>query len=165
MSANVMIHMFMCNGVSIVFGLIGEPIRMNPIENFPLDNILVGEVITIGCVIQSDCGAPNDVKFINEQDKVLESVMRNEDGAFNWNPIVSNDLKGTYRCVAQNPLGTASQTFMITGKYHTFADDHFLHIKCTGTPRQKSSGNNASTHIASLLFVTMLLSFLAIMYN
>lgn len=115
----------MCDGVSIVFGLIEEPIKMNPIGNYSLDGSFVDDIITIGCVIRSDCGAPNVVKFINDQDKVLKNFTRDEDGAFNWNPTVTNDLQGTYRCVAQNPLGTASQTFMITGKYHTFADDHF----------------------------------------
>ena len=115
----------MCDGVSIVFGLIEEPIRINSIGNFSLDNYFVGQVITIGCVVQSDCGAPNVVKFINDQDKVEKNMTRDEAGPFNWNPMVTNDLKGTYRCVAENPLGTASQTFMITGKYHTFVDDHF----------------------------------------
>ena len=115
----------MCDGVSIVFGLIEEPIRINSIDNFSLDDNFIGDVITIGCVVQSNCGTPNVVKFINDQDEVKFNMTRDEAGPFNWNPPVTNDLKGTYRCVAQNPLGTASQTFMITGKYHTFADDHF----------------------------------------
>ena len=38
-------------------------------------------------------------------------------------------------------------------------------MKYTGTPQKQPSGNNASTQTVSLLFVTMLLSFLAIINN
>ena len=113
--AHLMIHVLVCNGISIIFGLIDQPIVMTPIENYPLDSFVVGETITIGCVIESACGSSNIVKFINEQNETVQSFMRNEDCAFNWNTIVDRDLSGTYRCVAQNSLGNASQTFMITG--------------------------------------------------
>ena len=113
--AHVTIHVLVCNGISIIFGLIDQPIEMTPIENYPLDNFVVGDIITIGCVIKSACGSSNVVEFINEQNETVESFMRDEDGAFNWNPIVDSDLSGTYSCVAQNSLGNASQTFMITG--------------------------------------------------
>ena len=108
--------MSLCIMVSqIIFGLIDQPIEMTPIENYLLDSFVVGETITIGCVIKSTCGSSNIVKFINEQGETVESFMRDEDGAFNWNQKVNSDLSGTYSCVAQNSLGNASQTFMITG--------------------------------------------------
>ena len=98
---------------------------MEPIGNYTVDNVVIGETITVGCVIQSDCGTSNVVNFTNEQGDILESIMRDTDGAFNWNPMVDCDLSGTYRCVAQNSLGTTYQEFMIIGEYDTFADDHF----------------------------------------
>ena len=113
--AHVTIHVLVCNDISIIFGLIDQPIEVTPIENYLLDSFVVGETITIGCVIKSACGSSNIVKFINEQGETVETFMRNADGAFNWNPIVDSDLSGTYSCVAQNSLGNASQTFMITG--------------------------------------------------
>ena len=113
--AHVMIRVLVCNGISIIFGLIDQPIEMTPIENYLLDSFVVGETITIGCVIKSACGSSNIVKFINEQGETVQSFMRNVDGAFNWNPKVDSDLSGSYSCFAQNSLGNASQTFMITG--------------------------------------------------
>ena len=111
--AHVMIRVLVCNDISIIFALIA--IEMTPIENYPLDGFVVGETITIGCVIKSACGSSNVVKFINEQNETVQSFMRDEDGAFYWNPRADSDLSGTYSCVAQNSLGNASQTFMITG--------------------------------------------------
>ena len=115
--------------ISQLFGLIGEPIKMEPIGNYMLDNVIIGETITVGCVIRSDCGTSNLVNFTNEQGDVLASFERDTDGAFNWNPVVNNDLSGTYHCVAENSLGTARQEFMIIGEYNTFADDHFYTCK------------------------------------
>lgn len=47
--------------------------------------------------------------------KVLESITRSSDGAFNWNPTITDDLTGTYLCTAQNPLGNASVNFTLAG--------------------------------------------------
>ena len=102
---------------------------MEPIGNYTVDNVVIGETITVGCVIQSDCGTSNVVNFTNEQGDVLESIMRDTDGAFNWNPTVDNDLNGTYRCVVENSLGMVYQEFMIIGEYDAFADDHFYTCK------------------------------------
>ena len=50
-----------------------------------------------------------------------ESIVRtNDDGflrdiAFNWNPMVTKELVGTYYCRAQNPLGNDSRIFTISG--------------------------------------------------
>lgn len=90
---------------------------MSPIQDYTLNNTMVGDTITIGCVIKT-CGIPNNVSFLDEQDESQQSFSRNDDGAFNWNPMVSNTLEGTYSCFAENSLGTASQTFMITGMYN-----------------------------------------------
>ena len=97
--------------------MIAEPITIQSVRNYTVDNVAVGDTITVACVIKSDCGTPNVVNFTNEQGIVLASFQRDGDGAFNWNPMVDNDLNGAYYCVAQNPLGTATQQFMITGKY------------------------------------------------
>ena len=119
--------MYLC--VIVLLGLIDQPIKMIPIENYPLYNLVVGDTLNISCVIESTCGYNNVVEFINEQGVTIQSFMRNEDGAFNWNPIVDRNLSGTYHCFAQNPLGTAFQTFMITGKCNTFVGDHFCTCK------------------------------------
>ena len=129
--------------LSQLFGLI-VPIRMEPVENVSLDNFVVGETINISCVIES-CGTPNVVEFINEQSEILQNITRNGDGVFNWTPMVDNKLSGTYYCVAQNPLGTASQTFVITGAHQ--------------------SGGSGSTYITSSLLLATMLLFLTIIYN
>ena len=129
--------------LSQLFGLIA-PIRMEPVANVSLDNVVVGEIINISCVIES-CGTPNVVEFINEQSEILQNITRNGDGVFNWTPMVDNELSGTYYCVAQNPLGTASQTFVIT--------------------RTRQSGGSGSTYITSSLLLATMLLFLTIIYN
>ena len=129
--------------VSQLFGLIA-PIRMETVANVSLDNVVVGETINISCVIES-CGTPNVVEFINEQSEILQSITRNGDGVFNWTPMVDHKLSGTYYCVAQNPLGTASKTFVIT--------------------RTHQSGGSGSTYITSSLLLATMLLFLTIIYN
>ena len=133
----------LCVIVSQLFGLI-VPIRMEPVANVSLDNVVVGETINISCVIKS-CGTPNVVEFINEQSEILQSITSNGDGVFNWTPMVDNQLSGSYYCVAQNPLGTASKTFVIT---HT-----------------RQSGGSGSTYIMSSLLLATMLLFLTIIYN
>lgn len=86
---------------------------ITPVSNYTLNNTIIGETITVGCVVQT-CGRPNVVEFVNAQGMPLLSFDDSRD-VYNWNPTVSSDLVGTYSCVARNPLGTASQTFMITG--------------------------------------------------
>ena len=98
----------------VMFVIPIEPIAMLPIQDFILSNSTVGDTITIGCVIET-CGTPNYVDFLNGQNISQRSFSRDDDGAFNWNPTVTKSLTGTYRCYAENSLGSASQTFNITG--------------------------------------------------
>ena len=80
-----------------------------------MNNLTIGESVTVGCVIET-CGSPNVVNFTREGSSVAEeSITRANDGAFNWNPTVTQDLVGTYRCIAENELGTVSRTFTISG--------------------------------------------------
>ena len=89
---------------------------MTSTTDYSLTNTIVGDTITIGCVIET-CGTPNNVSFVRDDGTVVENIVRPSDGAFNWNPTVTRNLRGTYRCVAVNPLGNDSQSFMITGIY------------------------------------------------
>lgn len=92
---------------------------MAQIPNYPLEDTTIGDSITIGCVIET-CGSPNTVNFTRVgTSNVEESITQSNDGAFNWSPTVTKDLAGTYQCIAENSLGSASQTFMITGIYTT----------------------------------------------
>lgn len=88
---------------------------MSPIPNYPLNDTRIGDSITIGCVIRT-CGSPNTVNFTRvNTPNVEESITQSSDGAFNWSPTVTKELAGTYQCIAENSLGSANQTFMITG--------------------------------------------------
>lgn len=137
---------FSINTIRVIVDL--EPIIMSPIQDYTLNNTMVGDTITIGCVIKT-CGIPNNVSFLDEQDESQQSFSRNDDGAFNWNPTVSDTLEGTYSCFAENSLGTASQTFMITG-----------------TPMPTPVPGGCRRTLSSVLFATtMLLSSLLVLYN
>ena len=92
-----------------------DPISITSLANYSLNNLTVGESITIGCVIET-CGSPNVVNFTEVGSSVAEeSITRTSDGAFNWNPTVDMDLVGTYSCIAENELGTVSKNFTISG--------------------------------------------------
>ena len=93
-----------------------EPINITSIADYSLSNLTIGEALTVGCVIET-CGSPNTVNFTSENSSVLFQISRANDGAFNWNPMVTCELPGTYRCIAENQLGQASRTFTISGMW------------------------------------------------
>jgi len=100
-----------------------------------LDNVDIGQSITIGCVLRT-CGGPNIVTFTGGSPSAVQKhITRAGDGAFNWNPTPTcdNDIAGTYTCTAENQLGSVSRTFRITGKYNCniyLMNKSFLYTSC-----------------------------------
>lgn len=159
--------------VCINFSLFStEPILINPISNYSLNNTEISNTITIGCVIAT-CGSPNMVNFIDGEDGSVEkTINRTGDGAFNWNPEVTPTLAGLYSCVAENPLGTVSQSFAITGSINDVLMYTLDIIYCNlgiplPSPSATPSPNNGCEKCTlSAALMLMLLSSLAIvMYN
>ena len=110
-----------------------DPISITSLADYSLNNLTVGESVTVGCVVET-CGSPNVVNFTRVDTSVVaveESITRASDGAFNWNPTADISLVGTYRCIAQNELGNASRTFTISGIYLYLMDKSFYRLCIT----------------------------------